>query len=179
MLEVLTISFLWDSVSEKDDWAALRLARRARLILMPLVLARDADAILLGAVGGPQWDALPAAKRPERGCWRFALTWIYSVTINDTLLFPDLVGGLELRAELVAGLDVLIVRELTGGIYFGERHPNADGVREATNHLPAGQIRRMINLAFEAAQKRSGRLCSVDKANVLEVTMLWRETWTR
>ena len=100
---------------------------------------------------------------------------------RPALLFPDLAEASSLRAELVAGLDVLIVRELTGGIYFGEPRgitTNADGVREGhnTDRYNETEIRRIGRLAFEAAQKRSGRLCSVDKANVLEVTMLWRET---
>ena len=96
------------------------------------------------------------------------------------MLFPDLAAASSLRAELVSGLDVLIVRELTGGIYFGEPRGievRPDGVREGVNtdRYSEEEIRRIGRLAFEAARKRSGRLCSVDKANVLEVTMLWRE----
>ena len=144
-------------------------------------LARDADAILLGAVGGPQWDALPAADRPERGLLAIRADLDLFCNHRPALLFPDLAEASSLRAELVAGLDVLIVRELTGGIYFGEPRgitTNADGVREGhnTDRYNETEIRRIGRLAFEAAQKRSGHLCSVDKANVLEVTMLWRET---
>ena len=144
-------------------------------------LARDADAILLGAVGGPQWDALPAADRPERGLLAIRADLDLFCNHRPALLFPDLAEASSLRAELVAGLDVLIVRELTGGIYFGEPRgiaTTADGVREGynTDRYSETEIRRIGRLAFEAAQKRSGRLCSVDKANVLEVTMLWRET---
>jgi len=144
-------------------------------------LARDADAILLGAVGGPQWDALPAADRPERGLLAIRADLDLFCNHRPALLFPDLAEASSLRAELVAGLDVLIVRELTGGIYFGEPRgiaTDADGVREGynTDRYSETEIRRIGRLAFEAAQKRSGRLCSVDKANVLEVTMLWRET---
>ena len=144
-------------------------------------LARGADAILLGAVGGPQWDALPAADRPERGLLAIRADLDLFCNHRPALLFPDLAEASSLRAELVAGLDVLIVRELTGGIYFGEPRgitTNADGVREGynTDRYSETEIRRIGRLAFEAAQKRSGRLCSVDKANVLEVTMLWRET---
>jgi len=144
-------------------------------------LARDADAILLGAVGGPQWDALPAADRPERGLLAIRADLDLFCNYRPALLFPDLAEASSLRAELVAGLDVLIVRELTGGIYFGEPRgiaTDADGVREGynTDRYSETEIRRIGRLAFEAAQKRSGRLCSVDKANVLEVTMLWRET---
>lgn len=144
-------------------------------------LARGADAILLGAVGGPQWDALPAAERPERGLLAIRADLDLFCNHRPALLFPDLAEASSLRAELVAGLDVLIVRELTGGIYFGEPRgitTHADGVREGynTDRYSETEIRRIGRLAFEAAQKRSGRLCSVDKANVLEVTMLWRET---
>lgn len=144
-------------------------------------LARGADAILLGAVGGPQWDALPAADRPERGLLAIRADLDLFCNHRPALLFPDLAEASSLRAELVAGLDVLIVRELTGGIYFGEPRgiiTNADGDREGynTDRYSETEIRRIGRLAFEAAQKRSGRLCSVDKANVLEVTMLWRET---
>lgn len=143
--------------------------------------AREADAILLGAVGGPQWDGLPAADRPERGLLAIRADLDLFCNHRPALLFPDLAEASSLRAELVAGLDVLIVRELTGGIYFGEPRgitTNADGVREGhnTDRYNETEIRRIGRLAFEAAQKRSGRLCSVDKANVLEVTMLWRET---
>ena len=144
-------------------------------------LARGADAILLGAVGGPQWDVLPAADRPERGLLAIRADLDLFCNHRPALLFPDLAEASSLRAELVAGLDVLIVRELTGGIYFGEPRgitTNADGVREGynTDRYSETEIRRIGRLAFEAAQKRGGRLCSVDKANVLEVTMLWRET---
>ena len=144
-------------------------------------LARDADAILLGAVGGPQWDALPAADRPERGLLAIRADLDLFCNHRPALLFPDLAEASSLRAELVAGLDVLIVRELTGRIYFGEPRGitiNADGVREGhnTDRYNETEIRRLGRLAFEAAQQRSGRLCAVDKANVLEVTMLWRET---
>ena len=142
---------------------------------------KDSNAILLGAVGGPQWDGLPAADRPERGLLAIRADLDLFCNHRPALLFPDLAEASSLRAELVAGLDVLIVRELTGGIYFGEPRgiaTNADGVREGhnTDRYNETEIRRIGRLAFEAAQKRSGRLCSVDKANVLEVTMLWRET---
>ena len=124
---------------------------------------------------------LPAAERPERGLLAIRADLDLFCIHRPALLFPDLAEASSLRAELVAGLDVLIVRELTGGIYFGEPRgitTNADGVREGhnTDRYNETEIRRIGRLAFEAAQKRSGRLCSVDKANVLEVTMLWRET---
>ena len=143
-------------------------------------LANEADAILLGAVGGPQWDGLPAQERPERGLLAIRADLDLFCNLRPALLFPELIGASSLRAELVSGLDVLIVRELTGGVYFGEPRgvvTGDDGVREGfnTDRYNELEIRRIGRLAFEAAQKRNGRLCSVDKANVLEVTMLWRE----
>ena len=144
------------------------------------VLANEADAILLGAVGGPQWDDLPAHDRPERGLLAIRADLDLFCNLRPALLFPDLIGASSLRAELVSELDILIVRELTGGVYFGEPRgvvTRDDGVREGfnTDRYDEIEIRRIGRLAFEAAQKRNGRLCSVDKANVLEVTMLWRE----
>jgi 3-isopropylmalate dehydrogenase len=143
-------------------------------------LANEADAILLGAVGGPQWDGLPAQERPERGLLAIRADLDLFCNLRPALLFPELIGASSLRAELVSGLDVLIVRELTGGVYFGEPRgvvTRDDGIREGfnTDRYNELEIRRIGRLAFEAAQKRNGRLCSVDKANVLEVTMLWRE----
>ena len=143
-------------------------------------LANEADAMLLGAVGGPQWDDLPAQDRPERGLLAIRADLDLFCNLRPALMFPDLIGASSLRAELVSDLDVLIVRELTGGVYFGEPRgvvTRDDGVREGfnTDRYDELEIRRIGRLAFEAAQKRDGRLCSVDKANVLEVTMLWRE----
>ena len=143
-------------------------------------LAREADGILLGAVGGPKWDNLPAEARPERGLLAIRSDLDLFCNLRPAMLFPELAKASSLRAELVSGLDILIVRELTGGIYFGEPRGISvrdDGVREGinTDRYSEDEIRRIGRLAFEAARKRGGRLCSVDKANVLEVTMLWRE----
>ncbi|MDG2459661.1 MAG: 3-isopropylmalate dehydrogenase [Luminiphilus sp.] len=143
-------------------------------------LARDSDAILLGAVGGPKWDALPAAHRPERGLLAIRSDLDLFCNLRPAILFPELASASSLHSHLVAGLDILIVRELTGGIYFGEPRGvqlTEDGTREGfnTDRYEESEIRRIGRLAFDAAQKRDGRLCSVDKANVLEVTMLWRE----
>ena len=143
-------------------------------------LAREADGILLGAVGGAKWDNLPAEARPERGLLAIRSDLDLFCNLRPAMLFPELAKASSLRAELVSGLDILIVRELTGGIYFGEPRGVSvrdDGVREGinTDRYSEDEIRRIGRLAFEAARKRGGRLCSVDKANVLEVTMLWRE----
>ena len=143
-------------------------------------LAKVADAILLGAVGGPAWDSLPAAERPERGLLAIRADLDLFCNLRPALLYPQLADASSLKPELVAGLDLLIVRELTGGIYFGEpRGVEADesGLRRGfnTDVYDEAEIRRIAHLAFQFARKRDGRLCSVDKANVLEVTMLWRE----
>jgi len=142
-----------------------------------------ADAILLGAVGGPKWDNLPAAERPERGLLAIRAALDLFANLRPAILFPQLASASSLKPDLVAGLDILIVRELTGGIYFGEPRGidvRADGQREGYNtyRYSEGEIARIARLAFELAAKRGGRLTSVDKANVLEVTQLWREVVT-
>lgn len=147
------------------------------------LLARQADAILLGAVGGPKWDTLPAAQRPERGLLAIRSDLDLFCNLRPAMLYPQLAHASSLKSDLVAGLNLLIVRELTGGIYFGEPRgveTSADGVRRGfnTDVYNEGEIGRIARLAFQFAQKRNGRLCSVDKANVLEVTMLWRDVVT-
>ena len=147
------------------------------------LLARQADAILLGAVGGPKWDTLPAAQRPERGLLAIRSDLDLFCNLRPAMLYPQLADASSLKPDLVAGLNLLIVRELTGGIYFGEPRgveTSADGVRRGfnTDVYDEGEIGRIARLAFQFAQKRNGRLCSVDKANVLEVTMLWRDIVT-
>ena len=141
--------------------------------------ARNSRAVLLGAVGGPKWDDLPTLERPERGLLGLRAGLELFANLRPAILFGPLAGASSLKAELVADLDILIVRELTGGIYFGEPR----GV-EVVNNERRGfntyvysehEIDRIARVAFELAQKRGGRLCSVDKANVLEVTQLWRE----
>ena len=143
-------------------------------------LASEGDAILLGAVGGPQWDSLPAADRPERGLLAIRADMDLFCNLRPALLYRQLADASSLKPELVADLDLLIVRELTGGVYFGEPR----GIRELDNGERQGfntdiysesEIRRIAHLGFQFARKRGKRLCSVDKANVLEVTMLWRE----
>ena len=147
------------------------------------LLARQADAILLGAVGGPKWDTLPAAQRPERGLLAIRSDLDLFCNLRPAMLYPQLADASSLKPDLVAGLNLLIVRELTGGIYFGEPRgveTSADGVRRGfnTDVYDETEIGRIARLAFQFAQKRNGRLCSVDKANVLEVTMLWRDIVT-
>lgn len=145
-----------------------------------LALARAADAILLGAVGGPKWDRLEPRLRPEKALLRLRSDLGLFANLRPALLYPQLVESSTLKPEVVSGLDVLIVRELTGGIYFGEPRGvrrRADGEREGYNTLTYSQseIERIARVGYEAARKRKRRLCSVDKANVLETSVLWRE----
>lgn len=146
--------------------------------------ARQADAILLGAVGGPKWDKLDMALRPEKGLLGLRSNLNLFANLRPAILYPQLAAASSLRPEIVSGLDILIVRELTGGIYFGEPRgirTREDGVREGYNTYiySEPEIERIAHVAFQAAQKRNKRVCSVDKANVLEVTVLWREVMTR
>lgn len=142
-------------------------------------LAREADAILLGAVGGPQWDSLPREKRPERGLLGIRKDLNLFANLRPAILYPELANASTLKAEVVAGLDILIVRELTGDIYFGQprgvREENGERVGFNTMVYSESEIRRIGHVAFQAAQKRNKRLCSVDKMNVLECTQLWRD----
>jgi 3-isopropylmalate dehydrogenase len=145
-----------------------------------LALAREADAVLLGAVGGPQYDALPRAQRPEQGLLRIRRELGVFANLRPAIVYPELAASSALKPEVVSGLDILIVRELTGDIYFGQPRgirQNARGEREGydTMHYSEGEIRRIAEVAFRAAMKRGRRLCSVDKANVLETSQLWRE----
>ena len=154
-------------------------AHGAPLPAATLQAARASRALLLGAVGGPQWDQLPRAQRPERGLLALRKELGLFANLRPVIVLPGLEAASALRAELVRGLDLLIVRELTGGIYFseprGERR--VDGGREAYNTMrySEAEIERIARLAFAAAAGRGSRLCSVDKANVLEVSALWRE----
>ena len=148
-----------------------------------LEAARQADAILLGAVGGPQWDSLPMAQRPEKGLLGLRSELDLFANLRPAILYPELADASSLKAEIVAGLDILIVRELTGGIYFGQPRgiEERDGVRTGFNTYVYSEpeIERVGRVAFETAMKRGKKLCSVDKANVLEVTVLWREVMNR
>jgi 3-isopropylmalate dehydrogenase len=147
-----------------------------------LTKARQARAVLLGAVGGPKWDDLPTLERPERGLLGLRSGLELFANLRPALLFEPLVAASSLKPELVAGLDILIVRELTGGIYFGEPRgiETVDNERRGFNTYVYSEheIDRIARVAFDLAMKRNRRLCSVDKANVLEVTQLWREVVT-
>jgi 3-isopropylmalate dehydrogenase len=145
-----------------------------------LALAKSADAILFGAVGGPSFDQLPRAKRPEQAILGLRKALGLFANLRPVQVYSELAGASALRPEVVAGLDLLIVRELTGDIYFGQpRGVRAaeDGGREGfdTMRYSESEIRRIARVAFEAARKRARRVCSVDKANVLETSQLWRD----
>jgi len=148
-----------------------------------LDLAGAADAVLLGAVGGPQYDSLPRELRPERGLLAIRSQLGLFSNLRPAMLYPQLAQASTLKPEVVAGLDLLIVRELTGSVYFGKPRgirTRDDGVREGFNTMiySEPEIERIARSAFEIAMKRSRKLCSVDKANVLEVSELWREVVT-
>jgi 3-isopropylmalate dehydrogenase len=146
-------------------------------------LAREADAVLLGAVGGPKWDSLPREQRPERGLLGIRKELGLFANLRPALLYPELANASTLKPEVVSGLDILIVRELTGDIYFGQPRGietrRVDGVEQRvgfnTMIYAESEIRRIARVAFEAARKRRRRVCSVDKMNVLECTQLWRD----
>ncbi|MGB3622813.1 3-isopropylmalate dehydrogenase [Ketobacter sp. MCCC 1A13808] len=148
-----------------------------------LAMAKAADAILFGAIGGPQWESLDMAIRPEKGLLGLRSNLELFGNLRPAILYPQLVEASSLKPDLVSGLDIVIVRELTGGIYFGQPR----GIRTLENGERQGfntyvysesEIKRIGRLAFETAMKRNKKLCSVDKANVLEVTELWREVIT-
>lgn len=148
-----------------------------------LARARAADAILFGAVGGPQWDTLDRPLRPESGLLRLRAELGLFANLRPAILYPQLAHASSLRHDVVAGLNIMIVRELTGGIYFGQPRAlstAAGGAREAFNTMrySEAEIERIARAGFETAMQRSKRLCSVDKANVLEVSQLWREVVT-
>ena len=142
--------------------------------------AHDADAVLLGAVGGYKWESLDISVRPEKGLLRLRKEMELFANLRPAMLFPQLASASTLKPEVVAGLDILIVRELTGGIYFGQPR----GIRTLENGERQGyntyvysesEVKRIAHVAFQAAMKRGKKLTSVDKANVLEVTEMWRE----
>ena len=148
-----------------------------------LVKAKEADAVLLGAVGGYKWESLDISVRPEKGLLGLRAELDLFANLRPAILYPQLADASTLKPEVVSGLDIMIVRELTGGIYFGKPR----GVRTLDNGEKEGyntlvynesEIKRIAQVAFDIARKRDSRVCSVDKANVLECTELWRETVT-
>ncbi len=146
-------------------------------------MALAADAVLLGAVGGPKWDGMPREQRPERGLLGIRKLLGLFANLRPAVLYPELANASTLKPEVVSGLDILILRELTGDIYFGQPRGietrEVDGVQQRvgvnTMIYSENEIRRIGRMAFEAARKRNRKVCSVDKMNVLETTQLWRD----
>ena len=148
-----------------------------------LKLCESADAILFGAVGGPKYDALPRPMRPEQGLLRLRKHFDLFANLRPAVVFPELAHASTLKADVISGLDLLILRELTGDIYFGQPrgvHVNEAGEREGfdTMRYTESEIRRIAHSAFQAARLRKKKVCSVDKANVLETTQFWRDVVT-
>ena len=149
-----------------------------------LKLAGEADAVLLGAVGGPQYDTLPRESRPEQGLLRIRKELNLFANLRPAVVFPELANASSLRPELVENLDLMILRELTGDIYFGQPRgrrslDNGDEEGFDTMRYSSSEIDRIARVAFDVARKRTNRVCSVDKANVLDTSILWREVVTR
>ena len=144
-----------------------------------LKIAREADAVLLGAVGGPQYDSLDRPLRPERGLLRIRKELNLFANLRPALLYPELAEASTLKSEVVSGLDIMIVRELTGDVYFGQPRGievrNGERVGFNTMLYSESEVRRVAHVAFGIAAKRTKILCSVEKANVLECSELWKE----
>lgn len=146
-------------------------------------LALESDAVLLGAVGGYQYDNLPRPMRPEQGLLRIRKRLGLFANLRPALVYPELVNASTLKPELVSGLDIMILRELTGDIYFGQPRgirvlENGERQGFDTMHYSESEIRRVAHVGFRSAMKRGRKLCSVDKANVLDTSMFWREIVT-
>jgi len=150
-----------------------------------LFRSRASDAVLFGSVGGPKWEKLPPEEQPERGAL-LPLRKIFGLFCNlrPAIIFPALIGNSSLKAEIIdGGFDLLVVRELTGGIYFAEpKGIEGEGAQRTgfdTMKYADAEIERIAHIGFQSAQKRSGKLCSIDKANVLSTSVLWREVVER
>lgn len=146
-------------------------------------LALLSDAVLLGAVGGYQYDTLPRSMRPEQGLLRIRKGLGLFANLRPAMVYPELVNASSLRSEIVSGLDIMILRELTGDIYFGQPRGIRvldDGERQGfdTMHYNESEVRRVAHVGFQIAMKRGKKICSVDKANVLDTSMFWREIVT-
>ncbi|MDD3021805.1 MAG: 3-isopropylmalate dehydrogenase [Alphaproteobacteria bacterium] len=147
-------------------------------------LGRQADCVLLGAVGGPKWDQVDYNIRPEAGLLKIRKELGLFANLRPALVFDALIDASTLKPEIIRGLDILIVRELTGGVYFGEPRgittlPNGERQGVNTQVYTTSEIQRVARVAFELAQKRSKKLCSCEKANVMESGKLWREDVTK
>ena len=179
VLEVLRAEGLGFEIEEARIGGAAVDADGVPLPQSTLELAKAADAVLLGAVGGPKWDVMARELRPERGLLGIRKELELFANLRPAILYPELANASTLKPDVVSGLDIMIVRELTGDIYFG--HPRGiekrDDERVGFNTMvySESEIRRIGHVAFQIARKRNHRLCSVDKMNVLETTQLWRD----
>ena len=179
VLEVLRAEGLGFEIEEARIGGAAVDADGVPLPQSTLALAMAADAVLLGAVGGPKWDVMARELRPERGLLGIRKELELFANLRPAILYPELANASTLKPDVVSGLDIMIVRELTGDIYFG--HPRGiekrDDERVGFNTMvySESEIRRIGHVAFQIARKRNHRLCSVDKMNVLETTQLWRD----
>jgi len=179
VLEVLRAEGLGFEIEEARIGGAAVDADGVPLPQSTLALAKAADAVLLGAVGGPKWDVMARELRPERGLLGIRKELELFANLRPAILYPELANASTLKPDVVSGLDIMIVRELTGDIYFG--HPRGiekrDDERVGFNTMvySESEIRRIGHVAFQIARKRNHRLCSVDKMNVLETTQLWRD----
>ena len=137
-------------------------------------IAKDSDAVFLGGVGGPKWDSLEPSKKPEKGLLRIRSELDLFANLRPSMSFPGLEDASSLKKEVIEGLDILIVRELTGGIYFGTPREIKSDSAFNTMIYSTSEVERIAEVAFQSAMKREKKLCSVDKANVLEVSEFWR-----
>jgi 3-isopropylmalate dehydrogenase len=137
---------------------------------------KQSDACLFGAIGGPKWDNLPRQKRPESGLLRFRKSMGVFANLRPAVVYDELVDASSLKPEVIKGVDIMVVRELIGGIYFGEPKGKDDQKGWNTMVYTTQEIERIAHVAFKLAMKRNKKVCSVDKANVLDVSQLWRDT---
>ena len=140
-----------------------------------LSAAKESDAVLFGAIGGPKWDTLDPAIRPEKGLLKIRKELEAYANLRPAIIFDELINASTIKPEIIQGVDILIVRELTGGLYFGQPRAKEDDRAYNTMVYSKDEIRRIAKVAFVAAQKRRKKLCMVDKANVLETSQLWRD----
>ena len=140
--------------------------------------ALNSDAVLFGSIGGPKWDELPREKRPESGLLRFRKELGVYANLRPAVVYDELVNASSLKPEIINGVDIMVVRELIGGIYFGEPKGRDDDKGWNTMVYTRDEIKRIAHQAFQIAQKRDKRVCSIDKANVLDVSQLWRDVVT-
>ena len=176
IIQAVSERFSLDITLDEDLIGGASIDKYQTPITDELILkANSSNAILLGGVGGPKWDNLPPKDKPEKGLLRLRSELDFFANLRPSICFSETSGASTLKKEIIDGLDLLIVRELTGGIYFGEPRKKGDDSAYNTMIYSRDEIKRISEVAFESAMKRDKKLCSVDKANVLEVSELWRE----